>query len=49
MTVIREPAVAGQFYPGSASELGTTIRVLFDEVEVAEACHEQGIMKHTPP
>ena len=36
MTVIREPAVAGQFYPGSANELGTTIRVLFDEVEVAE-------------
>jgi AmmeMemoRadiSam system protein B len=36
MTMIREPAVAGQFYPGNASELGTTIRVLFDEVEVAE-------------
>lgn len=36
MTLIREPAVAGQFYPGNASELGTTIRVLFDEVDVAE-------------
>jgi AmmeMemoRadiSam system protein B len=36
MTVIREPAVAGQFYPGNASELGTIIRTLFEEVEVAE-------------
>ena len=34
MTVIREPAVAGQFYPGNASELGTEIRVFFEEVQV---------------
>ena len=33
MTVIREPAVAGQFYPGNASELCTTIRMLFEEVQ----------------
>jgi len=36
MTVIREPAVAGQFYPGEASELNTTIRVLLDEANTAE-------------
>jgi AmmeMemoRadiSam system protein B len=36
MTVIREPAVAGQFYPGNASELGATIRTFFDEVDAAE-------------
>lgn len=36
MSVIREPAVAGQFYPGNAGELGTTIRQLFEETEVAE-------------
>ena len=34
MTVIREPAVAGQFYPGNASELRTAMRVLFEEVQV---------------
>ena len=33
MTVIREPAVAGQFYPGNANELGTAIRVLFEDVQ----------------
>lgn len=31
MTAIREPAVAGQFYPDGADELETTIKVLFDE------------------
>ncbi|MDH3747904.1 MAG: AmmeMemoRadiSam system protein B [Gammaproteobacteria bacterium] len=36
MTVIREPAVAGQFYPGTASELSTTIRVYLDEAEVQQ-------------
>ena len=36
MTVIREPAVAGQFYPGNASELCATIRMLFDEVQGEE-------------
>ncbi len=34
MTMIREPAVAGQFYPGSSSELSTTIRVLLENVQV---------------
>ncbi len=34
MTVIREPAVAGQFYPGNASELRTAIRVFFEDVPV---------------
>lgn len=36
MTVIREPAVAGQFYPGNASELGATIRVFFEQVQGEE-------------
>ena len=36
MTAIREPAVAGQFYPGNASELGATIRTFFAEVSVEE-------------
>jgi len=36
MTVIREPAVAGQFYPGNTSELGATIRLFFDEVQGEE-------------
>ena len=33
MTLIREPAVAGQFYPGNGSELRTAIRVLFEDVQ----------------
>ena len=36
MTVIREPAVAGQFYPADAGELCATIRMLFEAVQVAE-------------
>jgi len=32
MTVIREPAVAGQFYPGEAEELSRTVEILLDEV-----------------
>lgn len=36
MTVIREAAVAGQFYPGTASELGADIRVFFEAVQAAE-------------
>jgi len=36
MTIIREPAVAGQFYPGNSRELSTTIRVLLEDVR-AEA------------
>ncbi len=34
MTVIREPAVAGQFYPGTAGELRTAIRALFEDVQI---------------
>lgn len=37
MTAIREAAVAGEFYPGNAGELSTTIRVLLDE-----ACPQDG-------
>lgn len=33
MTVIREPAVAGQFYPGNASELSATIRLFFEDIQ----------------
>ena len=36
MTKIREPAVAGQFYPANSSELSTTIRLLLEDVQ-AEA------------
>ena len=36
MTVIREAAVAGQFYPGNAAELSTTIQMLLDEVGIQE-------------
>jgi AmmeMemoRadiSam system protein B len=36
MTVIREPAVAGQFYPGNASELCAEIQVFFEEVQAEE-------------
>lgn len=36
MTHIREPAVAGQFYPGDPTELGAAIRTFFDEVEVPQ-------------
>ena len=36
MTVIREAAVAGQFYPGNAIELGAEIRVFFEAVQAAE-------------
>ena len=34
MTMIREAAVAGQFYPGNASELRTTINAFFGVVRV---------------
>jgi len=33
MTVIREPAVAGQFYPADASELRATIQGFLDQVQ----------------
>jgi hypothetical protein len=36
MTVVREAVVAGQFYPGNASELSTTIRVFLDEAGTQE-------------
>ncbi len=34
MTVIRDPAVAGQFYPENTSELHTAIRAFFEDVQV---------------
>ena len=36
MTLIREPAVAGQFYPGDKEELGRTVEILLDAVRGAE-------------
>ena len=36
MTVIREPAVAGSFYPGDATQLGRTVEFLLDEVRDTE-------------
>jgi len=36
MTVIREPAVAGYFYPGSASELNASVRELLDEAKIQQ-------------
>lgn len=36
MTTVREPAVAGQFYPADAAELQTTIQVLFDEAPASD-------------
>jgi AmmeMemoRadiSam system protein B len=33
MTLIREPAVAGQFYPGDKDELGRTVERLLDEAQ----------------
>ena len=33
MTLIREPAVAGQFYSGNADELSTTVATLLDEAQ----------------
>jgi len=33
MTLIREPTVAGQFYPGDKEELGRTVEVLLDEAQ----------------
>ncbi len=36
MTVVREAVVAGQFYPGNASELSTTVRVFLGEARTQE-------------
>ena len=36
MTAIREPAVAGQFYPASAGALGATVQTYLDEARAAE-------------
>jgi hypothetical protein len=33
MVVIRQPAVAGHFYPGDASELSATIRLFFADIQ----------------
>lgn len=47
MSVIREPAVAGQFYPGDPEQLGGTIDILLDEVEsVADAAPKALIVPH---
>ena len=37
MSVIREPAVAGQFYPGTAEGLEAAVTALLDEAQVADA------------
>ena len=36
MSVIREPAVAGQFYPGTADELSTVVQGFLDETAVPD-------------
>jgi hypothetical protein len=36
MTVIREPAVAGQFYPGTAGRLEATVTALLDEAQLSD-------------
>ncbi len=36
MTVIRQPAVAGQFYPGTAVELEATVKALLEAAPAAE-------------
>ncbi|MDH3336302.1 MAG: AmmeMemoRadiSam system protein B [Gammaproteobacteria bacterium] len=36
MTVIREPAVAGSFYPGNAPELGRTVEFLLEEAKCGD-------------
>lgn len=43
MTVVRKPAVAGQFYANDAAELTTTVETLLSEVE------EPGGIASTPP
>lgn len=37
MTVVREAAVAGTFYPGQAGELSTVVRALLDEAYVEDS------------
>jgi AmmeMemoRadiSam system protein B len=37
MTLIREPAVAGQFYPGNAEELSMTVATLLEEAQEKDA------------
>jgi AmmeMemoRadiSam system protein B len=47
MTVIREPAVAGSFYPGDATQLGRTVEFLLDEVrETAGTAPKALIVPH---
>ena len=43
MTIVRKPAVAGQFYANDASELATTVETLLSEVE------EPGEVVSAPP
>lgn len=44
MTVIREPAVAGSFYPGDATQLGRTIEFLLGEVQDAEGAAPKALI-----
>ena len=37
MNQIREAAVAGQFYPGTAAELETAVRAFLDAAQTSEA------------
>ena len=47
MTLIREPAVAGQFYPGDAAELDGTIEILLGAVrDVNDAAPKALIVPH---
>ena len=44
MTMIREPAVAGSFYPGDARELGRTVDFLLDEAESGAAAAPKALI-----
>ena len=44
MAVIREAAVAGQFYPGSAGELSTTIEQYLDEAPAATGSRPKALI-----
>ena len=44
MSVIREAAVAGQFYPGSAGELNTTVEQYHDEAPAEAGPRPKALM-----
>ena len=44
MTVVRTPAVAGQFYSGNAGELSATVATLLDEAEVRETAAPKALI-----